>query len=137
MLSIIVILNLCKSSGVLLHQYPAMAQYIQYTILADSINSEKFFKKIKEIEEEGYEHLAKTALEKELVFKSKQSYLTRKLLEFTLTPEEWKEYEKLRGHFLNLSRKAQSFSESRRHSLLDLKFFEDFYTEAKIRDQAM
>ena len=129
--------NLCKSSGVLLHQYPAMAQYIQYTILADSINSEKFFKKIKEIEEEGYEHLAKTALEKELVFKSKQSYLTRKLLEFTLTPEEWKEYEKLRGHFLNLSRKAQSFSESRRHSLLDLKFFEDFYTEAKIRDQAM
>ncbi|MBI2119130.1 MAG: phosphotransferase [Elusimicrobia bacterium] len=129
--------NLCKSNKIVLIQYPAMDQYIQYTLLADSINSEELFKKIKEIEEEGYEHLAKTALEKELIFKSKQSYLTRKLLEFTLTPEEWKEYEKLRGHFFNLSRKEQTFSESSNHSLLDLNSFEDFYREAKIRDQAM
>jgi hypothetical protein len=117
--------DLCRRHGIALSQYPAMEGYIRYVLLADSVDAEALYGELNRLENEGYARLAATDGERLLVERSRQAHLTAKLIDFSLTPEEWKEYSEM--VFL---RPAQS-------QPLDLRSFERFYEEAYTRDAEM
>ncbi len=112
--------DLCQKKGLPLDQFPRMKAYLQYVLWSDRIDAEKLFDELKFVEERAYAPLVRTAEEKELVDLSKRLYLVGKLLDFALTPEEWREY-----------------SSSREGGDDDLGSFESFYHEAELRDEKM
>lgn len=111
--------KLCEASGVKLSNFKAMNDYIQYVILSDGIDAEKLFGEMSAREEDGYRSFTETSKEEALIKESKQLRLTTKLLDFSLTREEWEDYQKLSP------------------SNIDLKPYETFYKEAQFRDDAM
>jgi hypothetical protein len=117
--------DLCQRHGVPLSQYPAMEGYIRYVLLADKVDAEALYEELNRLEEEGYARLAATDQEMSLIAKSRQAHLTAKLIDFSLTPEEWKEYSET--VFLNPGESP----------VLELRPFERFYEEAHSRDAAM
>lgn len=110
--------NLCRSKSVSLGQFPAMDAYVKYVLLADGIDAEQLFKELVGLEKSIYFALALTAKEKEWLARSREVRLLKKLVNFSMTPADWKEYEPLAG-------KAEWAP------------FEAFYREAHIRDGAM
>ena len=112
--------NLCKKAGVECSKYPAMKAYMEYVLLSDQINAEKFLTEVQALEEKTYSSLSKTKIEKDAIRQSRRHYLTGKLLDFALTPEEWKEY-----------------SSSLSLSDTSLKSFESFFQHAALRDNAL
>lgn len=111
--------GLCKKEGVPLKNYPSMDGYIRYVVLSDSIQAEKFLEDVQGMEQAGYKKLARTKAEKELVKRSRAEYLTGKLADFALMPEEWKEYSEIRT------------------TRAGLESFESFFKHAELRDKAM
>ncbi len=114
--------GLCQTNGVSLQDYQSMDQYVQYTILSDKIEAEEFFHAIKNLEHDMYAALAQTPREKELVAYSKHLRLTQKLIDFSLTPDEWTEY---REEIREID------------GLKKLSPFMDFYRYAQSRDTAI
>lgn len=96
-----------------------MEQYIRYVLLADGINAEALLSDLMSLERKAYASLAKTPEALALVNKSRVEYLSEKLVDFSLTPEEWKEYRTVSDGDTGLSS------------------FESFYQEADSRDHAM
>ena len=124
-----VLKNLCLNHGIELSQYPALTEYLRYVLLSDSIQSENLFTEIKELEKRNYDSLTKNDEEKRLVKKSRRLYLTEKLLNFTLTKEEWEDYEELKFMSANPITPNPNLS--------SLTSFESFYKEGLARDQLM
>ncbi len=112
--------KLCTSKGISLTRYPAMDDYLRYVTMSDAINAEKLLTDMRVAEASVYEQLARSSDERALVTESRQLYLIGRLVDFSLTREEWKEIKKIR-------RDAQS----------SLRSFEDFYERAELRDEAM
>jgi len=110
----------CRKKEIRLSDYPAMDEYVQYVLLCGGIDAEQLLNEISALEKSAYDALANTLKEKALVAQSRQDWLTSKLVDFGLTPLEWKEYESL------LTNKDPS-----------LASFEAFYHEAEARDTAM
>lgn len=115
--------NLCEESGVSLKKFPAMDDYVRYVLASDHINADGLFKELNRMENIVYDKLSKTLEEKTLVSESHRLLLTSKLVDFSLTTEEWKEYE-------TFPKKASTNS-------LDLTSFESFYKNAIARDESM
>lgn len=115
--------DLCQQSGISLHSLPAMERYVQYVLLADQINAETLSTDLMDLERKTYGRLAAGGPAQELVRKVRRHYLTTKLVDFSMTPEEWKEYRSVHGF------------EDREPGIL--KTFEAFYKEADARDGAM
>ncbi|MFN0116764.1 MAG: hypothetical protein ACKVQC_00535, partial [Elusimicrobiota bacterium] len=113
--------NLCAQNGIALSHFPAMNSYLQYVLLTDRIDAETLFRDIKTMESSAYSLLAKTEAEKRIVTESTQLSLTRKLLDFSLTKDEWSAYKEIKKGDL----------------AFDLSTFESFYIEAEQRDRAM
>jgi hypothetical protein len=113
--------EICRRIGLDLARTPAMKAYIEYVLLSDRINTEKLFQEIVQLEHRAYDRLARTPEEKQLVVDSRRLYFIGKLLDFSLTPDEWKEYQTL----------AISIS------LMDLSTYETFYHEAENRNISM
>src|SRR5262249_27514724 len=109
--------DLCQSNQVPLSRFPAMDGYVRYVLLAESIDSEALFAEIKSLEAAHYQKLIRASQEAALVSRGKDLYLAGKLVDFSLTKEEWEEY-KVGG-------------------LGKLPPFESFYLEAEARDAAM
>lgn len=84
--------GVCSKAGVSLQSFPAMREYIQYVLLADGITAETLFDDLMSLERMAYSKLAKTPEAMAAVKKARSAYLTGKLVDFSLTPEEWKEY---------------------------------------------
>jgi hypothetical protein len=111
--------GLCHRTGISLESYPAMKSYIHYVLWADGIEAETLLGDLNTLERKVFANLAPTSETQGLIDQSHAAHLTRKLVEFSLTPEEWKDYRSL--------------------SILDqnLSSFEDFYREADARDRSM
>jgi len=116
---------LCRKHGVALSQFPAMEKYLAYVLLSDDIDAEALMRETSRLEEQAYQRLIRTEQESRLVAEGKCLLLLEKLLNFSLTPEEWGEYKK----------HMEGAKESRRD--VSLLSFESFYREAERRDQAM
>jgi signal transduction histidine kinase len=107
----------CSNAGVDLAVYPAMAAYVRYVLAADGIDAEELFRALQSLEKASYARLSRTPEEKKLVSDSRRMSLREKMVAFSLSPEEWREYEE--GE----------------HG--DLPPFEDFYRHAHSRDAAL
>ncbi len=116
--------NLCQANGIRLTRYPAMNSYLRYVIATDRINTEDLFRELKQTEKMIYSSLAKTTEEKDLVAWSARVSLTEKLLDFSLTREEWNDYKSEVHSLYPVARE-------------DLLRFEQFYSEAEKRDERM
>ena len=69
-----------------------MDEYVRYVLLCDGIDAEKLLNEMVSLEKAAYDTLAATSEEKALAAQSRQAWLTSKLVDFGLTPPEWKEY---------------------------------------------
>ena len=107
--------DLCQKNGVALGK--PLDTYIRYVLLADNVDAGALFEELLNLERAGYQRLAKSPAEIDLVARSRRVFLTEKLLRFALTPEEWREY-------------ATTTTRG-------LDSFESFYREAHAREGAM
>ncbi len=119
----------CAKKGIRLSDYPAMDEYVRYVLLCDGIDAEKLLNEMSSLEKAAYDALAPTSEEKALAAQSRQAWLTSKLVDFSLTPPEWKEYEGGKGNL------EVFFSPLANDGVL--ASFESFYREAEARDTAM
>ncbi len=114
--------TICESHKIWLSDYPAVAAYLRYVLLFDSLDVETILEEIAGMEEVTYAWLARSRDEKELIAESKRLFLVRKLMNFSLTKKEWRDY-KAFGQIQQIS--------------ADLQPFDNFYEQAEIRDQRM
>lgn len=113
--------TLCARHGVSLESHAAFENYVRYVSLTENLDAEKLLTQVGRLESIGFERLARGPQEKKLVERSRRLFLTRKLLDFALTAEEWEEYSK---------GKKEGFAG-------DISSFESFYELALRRDKAM
>lgn len=118
--------KLCANHDVSLRNTPAFDNYIRYVLLADGIKPEILFSAVDKLEQEVIAKLARTEEEKELMKQSEHLALMGKLVEFSLTPGEWKKYQAV------IPAKAGIQAAN-----ILLKPFEDFYREADTRSKKM
>ncbi|MFN0117746.1 MAG: hypothetical protein ACKVQC_05555 [Elusimicrobiota bacterium] len=118
--------DLCEKKGVPLRQAPHFEDYIRYVLLSDGIKADRLFESVNQLEKQIVRNLAKSSKELELMNMSNHISLTEKLIDFSLTPNEWLEY---KGFPTTL------FSGGARGGILTP--FEKFYEEADIRSAKM
>jgi len=129
--------TLCQENGIVLNQHPAMVSYLEYVRLSDQIDAVKLFDQLSQLETERYQSLIQTPQEAEIIRRSKQLHFTEKLLDFSLTPKEWKQYQNIRSKDFGLRTKLNQKSKDSSTFNLSLKTFESFYEAAEARDEAM
>jgi serine/threonine protein phosphatase PrpC len=118
--------RLCSRAGVNLEKdFPAMAGYVRYVLAADGIQAETLLADLTRLEDLAYSRLARTPEEKALVAEGRRLALTAKLVDFSLTPEEWKAWTLQNGPGPNST------------VPVDLSPYEAFYKEAQARDEAI
>ncbi|MBP9698753.1 MAG: hypothetical protein KBD85_01925, partial [Elusimicrobia bacterium] len=110
--------TLCGKKNVPLSQFPAMDAYVRYVLLADGIDAERLYEELARLEKSIYQSLAKTPQEKAWMVRCREVRLLKKLVNFSMTPADWKEYEPMAGR-------------------PEWAPFEAFYKEAHLRDGAM
>ncbi len=124
--------TLCEKEGIHFQNYPAMQSYIQYVLLSDQIKAEKLLEEMKSLEDRTYEKLLKTPAEKDLIAQSSRLHLTQKLVDFALTPDEWREYQ---ASPAPSPRSGEGSNEG--GEVNSLSSFESFFEHAALRDQAI
>lgn len=112
--------SFCSQAGVRLSDFPALERYVRYVLAAEGLDAESLFHDLNQWEKDIYSARAKTREETDLIGDSRNLTLVEKLLNFSLTPEEWAEY--------HTGREGRG---------LDLEPYETFYREAHARDEAM
>src|SRR5262249_37204953 len=95
--------NLCESHGVKLASTSSLQSYLRYVTMSESIDSDQLLNEIQSKEDHIAFSLARNEKDRELILKSKQLRLTEKLLEFSLTKQEWGEYKSFNDDRENLS----------------------------------
>ncbi|MFN0118664.1 MAG: hypothetical protein ACKVQC_10300 [Elusimicrobiota bacterium] len=120
--------NFCEKKNVSLFSHSALNDYFSYVIISDSLDVGSILTEVNQAESNVYKKLAQTWKQQELVRESKYFYLSRKLVNFSLTKTEWKEYRSLTPH-TNMTYQWGS--------LIDFDPFKKFYLEAEARDFAM
>jgi len=84
--------TLGRDVGVSLTNFPALDRYVDYVLATDAVSVEELFEQVDRLEQEAYRRVA-TSQEWALVTEDRALYLAEKLLNFGLTPQEWKEYQ--------------------------------------------
>ncbi|MBK8871174.1 MAG: hypothetical protein IPN19_09015 [Elusimicrobia bacterium] len=115
------LLDICQSKGLPLSRFPAMEAYVRYVLTVDGIDGDRLLEDIAVLEKRAYDRRAKSKEEKALVAESRRAWLTEQLVDFALTPADWKEYQATGTVGTNK----------------ELVSFEAFYLEAHARDGAM
>lgn len=128
--------DLCEQKKIPLRSAPAFASYIHYVLLCDSIKPSVLFSEIKILEQEILQHVALTPLEKRVWELGTRLYLTKKLADFSLTPEEWEDYRRLQ------IRPQSEIPENIKDLVsslekIDIHPFESFYKEADLRSRSI
>lgn len=116
-----------------LSETPAFDEFIRYVLLTDGIKGEELFQSLQRMETSLINALCKTAVEKELMAGSRQLSLIEKLVNFALTPEEWKEYRA--SYFVQRTSSNENYLRRTRYEerSTSLQAFERFYEEADLR----
>ncbi len=108
-----------KKHGVRFSEFPELVRYVRYAALSDGIRSDKFFDQLGALEASAYRVLVRSEDEKRLLEQSRAAGLTGRLLDYSLSPGEWRAYQSLAGKDPELA------------------MFEEFFREATLRDRAM
>lgn len=115
--------TLCERKGVSLRDTPAFENYVRYVLLSDGINADALFEGVRKMEREIIARLARSKGEKELMDAGNALALKEKIVDFSLTPQEWEEYNELKNVPVANG--------------VDLSSFESFYSEADARSHTM
>jgi hypothetical protein len=107
--------DLCAEKGVPVGKN--LDAYVRYVLLADGVDAGSLFSDLQFMEKDAYRRLSQNPREADLAARSRRALLTEKLVDFSLTPSEWREY-------------AETPTPG-------LDSFESFYREAHLRDGAM
>jgi GNAT superfamily N-acetyltransferase len=110
--------TLCARHDLALARYPAMDAYVRYVLLSDAIDADRVLADVSKMEQSVYAALAVTPRERQLLAQSRRLSLSDKLIHFSLSPDEWAQYEALAADPA-------------------LVPFERFYREAQARNAAM
>ncbi len=102
--------------------------YINYRRSAQGIDIRQLMSDIESAKKSTYAALCKSQREHKMLAVHRRLYLLRKLVDFSLSREEWKEWQKVQRTSCGLLRKR---------SEANLSSFEDFYRQAESRDNAM
>ncbi len=128
--------EMCARYEIHLADYVHMNAYIQYVLLADEIDLSALSQAVAALEKRLYRHLSKNDKEKQLVQLDRHLYLIRKLVDFSLSSEEWKEYKaRMNNAHLGALTKEPYLKNIGRG--LTLTCFESFYENAEKRDKDM
>ncbi len=87
--------TICERHGVDLNKTPAFNDYVRYVILSGEIKPETLFAETRRMEEKTFAALVKNSAERALVQQDRRLFLSEKLADFALVPEEWSEYKTL------------------------------------------
>ncbi|MFN0117600.1 MAG: ATP-binding protein [Elusimicrobiota bacterium] len=104
---------------------PVLRDYFRYVGLVGLVDAGEIFDEIESVQARAYTALIKNKEERQLAQENEQLYLIGKLLDFSLTSQEWAKYKIEIDKTLSIS---QGFN---------LSSFEDFYRKAEARDVAM
>lgn len=112
--------DLCSGNGVSLARFPAFSAYLRYVQIADAINAAELFRDLRAHETSLTQRLSASPEEKRLMLESEHLHLVAKLIDFSLTSDDWRAHSSCAfPHAANLSA------------------FENFYREADMRSAAM
>lgn len=124
--------NLAQRRGVSLKKYPDFHSYVRYVLLADQIRPESLHKELEDREESFWTALAKTPAQRDLHRLDRDLALVGGLLNLTLTPVEWGQYQERRKEIHQIPLRLAEGPEA-----MDFSPFEDFYSAAESRNQAL
>lgn len=113
--------ELCRLKGLSLFQFPALASYVRYVGASDRIDGNRLQEDIADLEKRTYNRLGRSPEERALVLESFRIRLAEKLVNFSLSPVDWKDYR----------------ASNPPGAKTNLFQFESFYREAQARDVAM
>ncbi|MBI2119639.1 MAG: hypothetical protein HYT97_08440 [Elusimicrobia bacterium] len=85
--------ELCKAYGIRISQWPEMDKYVRYVLMSDQIRAEELFQEIGELEQRKSDYYILNSNEQAIVEISKDLALMDKLIEFKMSPDEWKMYQ--------------------------------------------
>ncbi len=122
--------SILNAHHISLAAYPHFSTYVEYAALADGIKQERIFKEIQDLTKAAIGKIARREQTKQLFKQGRTLFLAKKLVNFELTPEEWKEYQV--GPGLRHSRTTASVP-----SGTNLEAFFDFYRYAEARNEKM
>jgi hypothetical protein len=111
--------KIASQKDIPLSSYPEFQKFSRYTKTSALINAQQLLKDVNDYEKKRLNSAAITIQEKKLVNQILLRRLQERLIEFSLTDSEWKDYQTL---------------SSEKHDFLE---FEDFYREADIRSDKM
>ncbi|HOW27446.1 MAG TPA: S8 family serine peptidase [Elusimicrobiota bacterium] len=131
--------DLCDRAGIQLRSYPQFAQYVDYTLVADSISRVEFFDELIRMEEAVWSRHIQTPEQKELFLLSRDLTLTEKMAQQGLSDQEWRHYQKRRDDIRSLGDRLGRLSpvELAPFPADQLHLFETFYTVANERSDRM
>jgi hypothetical protein len=115
--------RVCERHHLNLRKTPAFESYVRYVLLADEINAPALFQALHATETRLVARLATTPEQKAVMAESNWLSLAGKLIDFSLTSDEWNEYK-------SLPAPDPAFAAT-------LKQFQDFYAQADIRSDMM
>lgn len=81
---------LCRRAGAPLEEYPAFGAYLGYVRLADRISVERLLADLTELEDRVLRRWALSVGEKQWAAETRRLRLASKLVDFALTPAEWR-----------------------------------------------
>ena len=116
---------LLEKHRISLREFPAFDEYVRYLLLADGINIERLYADLKKMESEVLRSLNLTKEETSVIHRAKQFALQKKLIQFSMTPEEWEEYKAIVYRPWTIDHRP------------NLSSFERFYSIAEARNKSM
>ncbi len=79
----------CLKTGIKFNSYPSLSAYFQCILLSDHLDRNKFFTELKELEDQRYAGLIIKPAERVLVKQSTTLIAIAKLVEMSMSSEEW------------------------------------------------
>ncbi|MCG3205818.1 MAG: hypothetical protein KCHDKBKB_02541 [Elusimicrobia bacterium] len=110
-----------------LKSFPVFKKYIQYVLMADGIDPEKLFEDVRSLEAHQLDKENFSDSERAVLEADRWLHLSSKLADFSLTKDEWEEYEALKARVQEMSNLSASLVQP----------FEMFYRQAHLRDDLM
>ena len=81
-----------RSAGLSMGRWPEWNKYVQYVLFSRDLKPREFLDQMDELEKERWDRLATDARERELVSLTRTLSLCERLVDFSLTPQEWDLY---------------------------------------------
>ncbi|MBV9080425.1 MAG: hypothetical protein JO102_04820, partial [Elusimicrobia bacterium] len=138
--------GIMKDNGLPLSAYPRFETYVHYLRLADEIQQDKLFDELSAMNRAAVAAVVNSPEQRELFDAIEFAGLAEKLVKFQLTPEDWRDYQRLSpaawclvpgANVIDSGRRDPGASNDVARAKGRLAAFEAFYATAEKRNEAM